>query len=184
MHPGASSGNRQGTGGESAAARADAGPDHHIAAMAAPPSGVPEDEMRPGFRLTISADRGEIPRVSAAFAEFADTHALSAPVQRSVQVALDEMLSNTIMHGFAGREGGEVTVEVVLDTARVCVTLTDDGQPFDPLEMPAPDTTLTTQERRIGGLGIHLVRHMMDEVTYHRRADRNVLVLAKRLTEG
>jgi serine/threonine-protein kinase RsbW len=71
---------------------------------------------------------------------------------------------------------------VVLDTDRVRVTLTDDGRPFDPLEMPAPDTTLTTQERRIGGLGIHLVRRIMDEVSYDRRADRNVMVLAKRLT--
>jgi serine/threonine-protein kinase RsbW len=145
-------------------------------------SGAAEGEMGPGFRITIGVDRGEIARVSAAFAEFADTHALSASVRRCLQVALDEMLSNTIMHGFAGREGGEVTVEVVLDTDRVRVTLTDDGRPFDPLEMPAPDTTLTTQERRIGGLGIHLVRRIMDEVSYDRRADRNVMVLAKRLT--
>ncbi len=134
--------------------------------------------------MTIGADRREIAKVTAAFVEFADTHALSASVRRSVQVALDEMLSNTIMHGFADREGGEVTAEVVLDTDRVCVTLTDDGRPFDPLAMPAPDTTLTTQQRRIGGLGIHLVRHMMDEVSYDRRADRNVLVLVKRLTPG
>jgi serine/threonine-protein kinase RsbW len=140
--------------------------------------------MRPGFRMTIRADRSEIAKVTAAFAEFADAHALSASVRRSIHVALDEMLSNTLMHGFAGREGGEVTVETVLDTDRVCVTLTDDGRPFDPFAMAAPDTTLTTQARRIGGLGIHLVRHMMDEVTYHRRADRNVLVLAKRLTPG
>lgn len=134
--------------------------------------------------MTIRADRSEIAKVTAAFAEFADAHALSASVRRSIHVALDEMLSNTLMHGFAGREGGEVTVETVLDTDRVCVTLTDDGRPFDPFAMAAPDTTLTTQARRIGGLGIHLVRHMMDEVTYHRRADRNVLVLAKRLTPG
>ncbi len=153
-------------------------------AVAESDSGVPEDGMRPGFRMTIGADRREIAKVTAAFAEFADTHALTVSVRRSVQVALDEMLSNSIMHGFAGREGGEVTVEVVLDTDRVCVTLTDDGRPFDPLEMPAPDTTLTTQERRIGGLGIHLVRKIMDEVSYDRRADRNVLVLAKRLTPG
>ncbi len=164
--------------------RADGGPADHIMAVAESDRGVPEDRMRPGFRMTIGADRSEIAGVTAAFSEFADTHALSGSVRRSLHIALDEMLSNSIMHGFAGREGGEVTVEVVLDTDRVCVTLTDDGRPFDPLEMPAPDTTLTTQERRIGGLGIHLVRHIMDEVTYDRRADRNVLVLAKRLTPG
>jgi len=140
--------------------------------------------MRPGFRKTIGTDRGEIAEVAAAFAEFANVHALPASVRRSIQVALDELLSNTIAYGFAGREGGKVTVEAVLRTDRVCVTLTDDGRPFDPLGMDAPDTALPAQARRIGGLGIHLVRRIMDEVSYHRRAGRNVLVLTKRLTPG
>lgn len=146
--------------------------------------GVPENQMQPGFRVTIGADRSEIARVSAAFAEFAEAHALPPAVRRSLHVALDELLSNILVHGFAGRDGGQITVEAVLRTDRVCVTLTDDGGPFDPLAMAAPDTTLTTQARRIGGLGIHLVRQMMDEVSYQRRADRNVVVLAKRLTPG
>jgi serine/threonine-protein kinase RsbW len=140
--------------------------------------------MQPGFRVTIGADRGEIARVNAAFAEFADAHALPPSVRRSLHVALDELLSNALVHGFAGREGGEVTVEAVVLTDRVRVTLTDDGRPFDPFGVAAPDTSLTTQARRLGGLGIHLVRQMMDEVSYHRRADRNVVVLTKRLTPG
>lgn len=140
--------------------------------------------MRPGFRMTIGADPGEVARVNAAFAEFADAHALPASVRRSVHVVLDELLHNTIAYGFAGRGGGEVTVEVELRTDRVSVTLTDDGRPFDPFGMAAPDTALPVEERRSGGLGIHLVRRMMDEVSYHRRADRNVVVLAKRLTGG
>lgn len=145
-------------------------------------SDVSEDEMRPGFRVTIGADRGEIAKVNAAVAAFADAHALSATVRRSIQVALDEMVSNAIMHGLAGQKGGEVTVEAELLTDRVRLTVTDDGRPFDPLDVAAPDTTLTTQERRIGGLGIHLVRHVMDEVSYRRQADRNVVILEKRLT--
>ena len=137
--------------------------------------------MQPGFRVTIGAERSGIARVNAAFAEFADAHALPASVRRSMLVVLDELLSNTIVHGFAGCEGGEVTVEAVLRADRVCVTLTDDGRPFDPFGRAAPDTALPVEERRIGGLGIHLVRNMMDEVSYHRRADRNVVLLTKRL---
>ena len=134
--------------------------------------------------MTIGADRREITRVSAAFAEFADAHALPASVRRSMHVVLDELLTNTIGYGFAGRDGGEVTVEAVLRTDRLCVTLTDDGRPFDPFGMAAPDTALPVEQRRIGGLGIHLVRRLMDEVRYDRRADRNVVVLEKRLTAG
>jgi len=148
--------------------------------------GLPEDEMGPGFRMTIGADGSEVARVNAAFAEFADAHGLPAPVRRSMHVALDELLTNTSVHGFPGREGGEVTVEAKLGTDRVSVTLTDDGRPFDPfgVGVAAPDTALPVEERRIGGLGIHLVRRMMDEVSYHRRADRNVVVLTKLLAGG
>jgi len=142
--------------------------------------------MRPGFRMTIGADRSEIARVNAAFAEFADAHALPAAVRRSMNVVLDELLTNTSVYGFAGREGGggEVTVEAELRTDRVSVTLTDDGRPFDPFGVAAPDTALPVEERQIGGFGIHLVRRLMDEVSYHRRADRNVVVLTKLLTRG
>ena len=163
---------------------AGAGPADHITSLAVSDSGMPEDGMGPGFRMTIGADRGEVAGVHAAFAEFADARALPAAIRRSVNVALDELLNNTIAYGFAGRAGGEVTVEVELATDRLTVTLTDDGRPFDPFGMAAPDTRRSVEERQIGGLGIHLVRRMMDEVSYQRRADRNVVVLTKLLTGG
>jgi anti-anti-sigma factor len=159
-------------------------PTDHIPAVAVSSSGVPEDAMRPGFRMTIGAEPGGVARVTAAFAQFAAGNALPASVRRSLHVALDELLQNTIAYGFTEREGGEVTVEVELSPDRVSVTLTDDGSPFDPFGVPAPDTARPVEEQRIGGLGIHLVRRMMDEVRYHRTADRNVVVLAKRLTGG
>ncbi len=140
--------------------------------------------MLPGFRMTIGADLGEVARVNAAFGEFADAHAVPASIRRSMNVVLDELLTNTVRYGFAGREGGEVTIDVELRTDRLSVTLTDDGKPFNPLGAAAPDTALPMEERQIGGLGIHLVRRMMDEVSYHRRTDRNVVILAKLLTSG
>jgi anti-anti-sigma factor len=147
-------------------------------------SGPPEGEMRPSFSMTIGTDPGQVAGVSAAFAEFADAHAVPAPIRRSVSVALDELLSNTIAYGFAGQGGGAVSIEVELRSDRLCVTLTDNGKPFNPLEMSAPDTALPVEERQIGGLGIHLARRMMDDVAYHRRADRNVVSLAKLLAGG
>ena len=140
--------------------------------------------MRPSFRMTIGADLGEVAKVKAAFAKFAEAHGLPASIRRSVNVALDELLNNTIAYGFAGRSRGEVTLEVELRPDRLSVTLTDDGAPFDPFGLAAPDTALPVEERQVGGLGIHLVRRMMDEVGYHRRADRNVVILAKLLTRG
>jgi len=134
--------------------------------------------------MTIGADLGEVARVQAALAEFAQAHAVPAPIRRSVSVALDELLTNTISYGFAGREGGEVAIAVELGADRLSVTLTDDGKPFDPFGAAAPDTAGSVAERQMGGLGIHLVRRMMDEVSYQRRADRNVVVMAKLLGGG
>jgi anti-anti-sigma factor len=134
--------------------------------------------------MTIGASPGQVAGVGAAFAEFADAHAVPAAIRRSMSVALDELLNNTIAYGFAGREGGEVRIEVELRADRLCATLTDDGRPFNPLDTAAPDTALSVEERQAGGLGIHLVRRLMDEVSYQRRADRNVVILAKLLTGG
>ena len=140
--------------------------------------------MGPSFRMTIGTEPGQAAEVGAAFAEFADAHAVPAAIRRSMSVALDDLLNNTIAYGFAGREGGEVSVDVELAADRLCVTLTDDGEAFNPLDVAAPDTTLSIEERQVGGLGIHLARRMMDEVAYHRRADRNVVSLAKLLVGG
>lgn len=137
--------------------------------------------MTNGFRIAIGTGPGEIDRVHAAFAAFAEAHVLPAPVRRSLSVALDEILTNTTAHGFGGRAGGAVTVEAELQADRVSVTISDDGKPFDPIGVAAPDTALPLAERPVGGLGLHLVRGLLDEVSYERRGDRNVVVLAKRL---
>lgn len=140
--------------------------------------------MPPGFRMEIGADRGEVARVNAAVGEFADAHALPAAVRRSMNVALDDLLTNTVAHGLAGRDDGRVAIAVELQPDRLVVTLTDNGRAFDPFGRDAPDTTLSVADRPIGGLGIHLVRKLLDDVSYERRGDTNVVVLAKRLAAG
>lgn len=140
--------------------------------------------MRQGFRMSIRVDAGGVGTVNAAFAVFAETNALPAAIRRSLGVALDELLANALSHGMAGRDAGSMTVEVGLDRECLTVTLSDDGPPFDPFGPTAPDTTLSVEERPIGGLGIHLVRRLVDEVSYQRRGGCNVVVLVKRLAAG
>ena len=124
---------------------------------------------------------GGVGEVNAAFAGFAEAHALPESVRRSVSVALDEVLANALSHGRTGPNPCSVTVEVGLDEERVTVTLTDNGKPFDPFAGEGPDTTLSVEERPIGGLGIHLVGQLMDHVSYERRDGHNVVVLVKQL---
>ncbi|HEX2721807.1 MAG TPA: ATP-binding protein [Gemmatimonadaceae bacterium] len=140
--------------------------------------------MRHEFRMTVGATREGVAEVNSAFAGFAEAHALPAGVRRSISVALDELLANVRSNAGAGRDPCSVTVEVELDDERVTVTLTDDGTPFDPLKRDAPDTTLSVDERPIGGLGLHLVGQLMDQVSYQRRDGHNVVVLVKQLVDG
>ncbi len=139
--------------------------------------------MPPNIRVSIGADRGGVARVNTAFGDFADAHALPDAVRRSVSVVLDELLANTLSYGLADH-GGEVIVDVELLADRLVVTISDDGRPFDPLGRPAPDTTLPVEERPVGGLGIHLVRQMVDDLGYLRRSGRNIVTLTKRLDAG
>lgn len=140
--------------------------------------------MRHEFRMSVGAHPDGVGEVNAAFAGFAEAHAVPATVRRSLSVALDELLANALSHGRVGLDPSSVMVEVELDQERVTVTLTDDGTPFDPFGQDAPDTTLSVDEREIGGLGIHLVSQLMDQVSYQRRDGHNVVVLVKQLGNG
>lgn len=140
--------------------------------------------MPHGFRMSVGADPGGVGKVDAAFADFAETYALPETVRRSVNVALDELLANVLSHGIAGRDACAVTVDVALNQDHLTVKLSDDGPAFDPFSQAAPDTTLSVEERPIGGLGIHLVRELMDEVSYERKDGQNVVILAKQLVSG
>ena len=110
---------------------------------------------------------------------------LSRAVTWPVEVSLDEVLANVVRHGLEGR-GASAQVELELrvepgDPPRCELRVEDDGPEFDPLGAAAPDTSLAVDERPIGGLGIELVRRLMDEVEYERRDGRNRLRLARRL---
>jgi anti-sigma regulatory factor (Ser/Thr protein kinase) len=131
--------------------------------------------------MSVGAEPGGAGKVNAAFADFAETHALPEGLRRSFNVALDELLANVRSHGMAGRDACSVTAEATLDDNRLTVTLTDDGPPFDPFSQSAPDTTLSVDDRQIGGLGIHLVRELMDDFSYQRRDGHNVVVLVKQV---
>lgn len=140
--------------------------------------------MPAGFRVTIGAEQEEVARVIAAFADFASAQGLPAAVRRSMNVVLDELLANTLSHGLAARDDGEATIDVGLRAGVLTVTLTDNGERFDPFARAAPDTSLPIEDRPIGGLGIHLVRRLVDDVEYQWKGGRNVVMLSKRLEGG
>ncbi|MEN6349591.1 MAG: ATP-binding protein [Syntrophomonas sp.] len=123
----------------------------------------------------------EIPALAQAIENFAEANNLPDHSIFQVNLCLDELLTNTISYGFP--EGGEheISVAVTLEGETLVVGVRDDGLAFNPLEQSEPDTAQGIEERPIGGLGIHLVRNMMDEIEYRRESGQNVLVMKKQL---
>ncbi len=132
------------------------------------------------LHLTLAGRLDEIARLGREVEAFGQRAGLDLAVVDAVNIALDELVTNVICHGDASATGG---IQVVLAVAghRLTVEVTDDGRPFDPLSRPAPDTTLDIDSRPVGGLGIHFVRTLMDEISYRREGGCNRVRLAKTL---
>ncbi len=120
-------------------------------------------------------------RVTEEFERFSSAHGLSDLLRRSTQVVLDELLSNTVRCGRVGDRELTIDVGFHLDADTLRVEIVDDGTPFNPLEKESPDTTLPLELRPVGGLGVMLVRHLVDEITYGYEGGRNRVLLGKRL---
>jgi serine/threonine-protein kinase RsbW len=97
------------------------------------------------------------------------------------ELALEEVFMNVAMHG--GGEQGPATVWLELERTdgKLNLSLSDDGPAFDPLALPTPDLDAPLEERPVGGLGVYLVREMMDDVSYSHRGGRNCLSMWKSL---
>lgn len=135
----------------------------------------------PHLHLNVANDLSEIHRVIAALETFGEEHDIAPGPLAHVGLALDELLTNAISYGLDGTDGQTVVVDVMVADDAMVISIIDHAKPFNPLEIPPPDLTLDITDRPIGGLGIHLVRGMMDEVHYRREGDKNVLVLRKSL---
>jgi anti-sigma regulatory factor (Ser/Thr protein kinase) len=101
----------------------------------------------------------------------------------SVQMAVDEACTNIIQHGYSGK-GGMIAISTELQGNDFVITIRDRGRPFDPGSVPPPDLAADLDQRRVGGLGIYLMRKRMDDVSYDFDAVKgNKLTMRKTVTK-
>ena len=106
----------------------------------------------------------------------------SMKVMEQINVAVDELFSNIARYAYQPETGSAtVRVEVTEDPLEVVITFMDHGVPYDPLKREDPDVTLSADERKIGGLGIFLVKKTMDDVKYEYRDGQNILKICKKI---
>lgn len=133
--------------------------------------------------LVVPATADGLVQAEAGLDEFSSAHGLTRNDTWPFHVAIDEILSNIVKYGLSG-EGAEGRVEIRLrlEPEALEMVLLDDAAPFNPLEAARPDTALAAEEREIGGLGIEIVRRLMDTIEYERVENRhNRLLLRRRL---
>lgn len=101
----------------------------------------------------------------------------------NLQLAVDEAFTNIASYAYED-EVGNVQIRISVNGEAVVISLIDSGKPFDPLKIEPPDITLGIDERKVGGLGIYLIRKMTDSVTYKRKDGQNILTMTKNREES
>ena len=141
--------------------------------------------MTVSISVTLVNELSEVVRLSQLVEAFGQAEGLAPEVVFSLNLALDEVVTNVIRyaHDADGRKH-PIVVRLVLEPDVLTAHVEDDGRAFNPLEAPAPDLGASIDERPIGGLGIHLVRTVMTSVEYRREDGRNVLTIKKKLSPG
>jgi sigma-B regulation protein RsbU (phosphoserine phosphatase) len=101
-----------------------------------------------------------------------------------LNLAIEEAVVNVMSYAYPAGTKGDVDIDAEADDEQLKFVISDSGTPFDPTQKGEVDTTLSAEERGIGGLGIHLIRQIMDTINYERVDGKNVLTLRKKITKN
>jgi len=134
--------------------------------------------------LIIRNDIGELATINRFVEKTGEELGLSTAFIMSLNLVMEEAVSNIIFYAYEDRkEGEDIYISLKREDKILTVSLTDTGKRFDPTMKEDPDISLSAEERPIGGLGIYLMKQIMDEVNYQRKDNQNILIMKKKITE-
>ena len=137
--------------------------------------------MKATCKIQLENRLEEFQRFESAFMDFARFQNLNDEVIYAIQLSVDELFTNIVSYGYDDSETHVVKFVIDVTREEIRVEIIDDAKPFNPLDdAPEMNLDLSIEERKIGGVGIHLVRSLMSEVTYVRDGDYNRLRLVKK----
>ena len=131
--------------------------------------------------IVLSSDLQEVPKLNDFVEEVCQTAGFDEIATMQIKIAVEEAVVNVMKYAYPSGQPGDVTIETASNDVRLKFTIIDSGQPFDPTVQPEVDTTLPAKKRKIGGLGIHIMRQNMDSINYERMGNLNVLTLRKKI---
>jgi anti-sigma regulatory factor (Ser/Thr protein kinase) len=136
--------------------------------------------MGANLSMAINTTRDELERISGAIEELGQQDDWPDDLVFRVNLVLEELILNIMDYGQDG-EDPDISLEIESEGNSISIELSDRGRPFDPLtEAPEPDLTASVDERRVGGLGVHLTKTLMDDVRYTHEGGRNRLSIVTR----
>lgn len=130
--------------------------------------------------LTVTATMDQIPVITAFVEEELERRQCPPKIRLQLELVIDELISNIVRYAY-GDDGGDITVQLEWeeDPAAVVLTFVDQGVPYDPLQRQDPDVSLPAEQRQNGGLGIFLVKQLMDRLEYQFTDGQNVFTVWK-----
>ena len=131
--------------------------------------------------IILANDIAEISRLAQFVDEVGEEFSLAPDITSNLNLVLEEAVVNVINYAYPKEEHQHIYLSAKLHEDSIVLVLTDTGKEFDPTMAPEADITLSAEERPIGGLGIFLIRQIMNEVKYERIEGKNVLTLEKKL---
>ncbi len=131
-------------------------------------------------QLVIQNDIAELNRVVAFIDGLEEEWQLPLALITPINLVLEEALSNVIFYAYEKGSSHEIKIDFAHSSNQLDITITDTGKPFDPTQKEDPDIELSVEDRPIGGLGIFLIRKIMNEVSYERVGQENILRMSKK----
>ena len=131
--------------------------------------------------IIIKNEIAELERVAVFVEEVSQLLSLDSETTMNLNLALEEVVSNVILYAYPQKMGENIIIKASSDDNILVFTITDKGDEFDPTKVEDADITLAAEDREIGGLGIFIVKNIMNEVTYERLDGKNILTLKKNI---
>ena len=145
---------------------------------------VPGSKFEVQRSITLPNDIDTVPQLPQFIDEVAGDASLDATQTMSLNLAVEEAVVNVMQYAYPEGTKGTVNIVATIAGGTLSFAISDNGKPFDPTARAEVDTTLPAEERPIGGLGIHLVRQIMDDIEYERKDDKNILTLRKHINKN
>lgn len=134
---------------------------------------------RKNYSFNLKSKLSELDKLCEHLEAFGQSIGLSQKFIFEINLALDELFTNIISYGFSDDDEHDIKITITPENEQIVISIEDDGVAFNPVDAETPDLECTIENCKIGGLGIHIIKKLMDEVCYQRCDNKNILTMRK-----